>query len=109
MGVIPFAGSLSDKVGRKPMWYTSVIGLFVLALPMFWLMGQSFAWAIVAFAVLGLLYIPQLATITATFPAMFPSRCASPGSRSPTTWPPPSLAAPRRWPTRRSLTPPDSC
>lgn len=74
MGVIPFAGSLSDKVGRKPMWYTSVIGLFVLALPMFWLMGQSFAWAIVAFAVLGLLYIPQLATITATFPAMFPSQ-----------------------------------
>lgn len=73
MAVIPFAGSLSDKVGRKPMWYTSVIGLFVFALPMFWLMGQSFLWAIVGFAVLGLLYIPQLATITATFPAMFPS------------------------------------
>ena len=48
-------------------------GLFVLALPMFWLMGQSFPLAILAFAVLGLLYIPQLATITATFPAMFPS------------------------------------
>ena len=74
MAVIPFAGSLSDKVGRRPMWYASVIGLFVLALPMFWLMGQSFALAIVGFAVLGLLYIPQLATITATFPAMFPSQ-----------------------------------
>ena len=73
MAVIPFAGSLSDRLGRKPMWYTSVIGLFVFALPMFWLMGQSFLWAIVGFAVLGLLYIPQLATITATFPAMFPS------------------------------------
>lgn len=73
MAVIPFAGSLSDRVGRKPMWYTSVIGLFVFALPMFWLMGQSFALAIIGFAVLGLLYIPQLATITATFPAMFPS------------------------------------
>ena len=32
-----------------------------------------FALAIVGFAVLGLLYIPQLATITATFPAMFPT------------------------------------
>lgn len=74
MAVIPFAGSLSDRIGRKPMWYFSVIGLFVLALPMFWLMGRSFAWAIVGFAVLGLLYIPQLATITATFPAMFPSQ-----------------------------------
>ncbi|WP_404286413.1 MFS transporter [Glutamicibacter arilaitensis] len=73
MAVIPFAGSLSDRIGRKPMWKISVIGLFVLALPMFWLMGQSFMWAIVGFAVLGLLYIPQLATITATFPAMFPS------------------------------------
>ncbi|MGP9487391.1 MFS transporter [Glutamicibacter sp. 287] len=73
MAVIPFAGSLSDKIGRKPMWNISVIGLFIFALPMFWLMGQSFMWAIVGFAVLGLLYIPQLATITATFPAMFPS------------------------------------
>ncbi|WP_372697132.1 MFS transporter [Arthrobacter sp. JSM 101049] len=74
MAVIPFAGSISDKVGRKPMWYTSVIGLFIFALPMFWLMGQNFGLAILGFAVLGLLYIPQLATITATFPAMFPSQ-----------------------------------
>lgn len=74
MAVIPVAGSISDKVGRKPMWYTSVIGLFVFALPMFWLMGQNFGLAILGFAVLGLLYIPQLATITATFPAMFPSQ-----------------------------------
>lgn len=74
MAVIPFAGSLSDRVGRKPMWYTSVIGLFIFALPMFWLMGQNFGLAILGFAVLGLLYIPQLATITATFPAMFPSQ-----------------------------------
>lgn len=74
MAVIPFAGSISDRVGRKPMWYTSVIGLFIFALPMFWLMGQNFGLAILGFAVLGLLYIPQLATITATFPAMFPSQ-----------------------------------
>ncbi|EMQ98929.1 MFS transporter [Paeniglutamicibacter gangotriensis] len=73
MAVIPFTGSLSDRVGRKPLWYASLVGLFVLALPMFWLMGKSFPLAILGFAVLGLLYIPQLATITATFPAMFPS------------------------------------
>ena len=73
MAVIPFAGSLSDKVGRKPMWFASLIGLFVLALPLFWLMGRSFPLAILGFAILGLLYVPQLATITATFPAMFPS------------------------------------
>ena len=55
------------------MWRWSLIGLLVLAVPMYWLMGQSFGWAIVGFVVLGILYIPQLATISATFPAMFPT------------------------------------
>jgi MHS family proline/betaine transporter-like MFS transporter len=36
-------------------------------------MATSFAGAIVGFALLGLLYVPQLATISATFPAMFPT------------------------------------
>ncbi len=74
MAVIPFSGSLSDRVGRKPLWYASTIGLFIFAVPMFWLIGQNFGLAILGFAVLGLLYIPQLSTITATFPAMFPSQ-----------------------------------
>ena len=51
----------------------SLIGLFVLAIPMYMLMAQGFALAIVAFAILGLLYIPQLSTISAMFPAMFPT------------------------------------
>ena len=73
MALIPFFGALSDKVGRKPMWWTSLIGLFIFALPMYWLMGQGLAWAILGFLVLGLLYLPQLSTISATFPAMFPT------------------------------------
>lgn len=73
MLVIPFAGALSDRVGRKPMWYASLIGLFVMAIPMFMLMAHGFWWALVGFGVLGLLFIPQLATISATFPAMFPA------------------------------------
>jgi MHS family proline/betaine transporter-like MFS transporter len=78
MVAIPFAGALSDRVGRKPMWSVSLVGLFVLAVPMYWLMAQSFALALVGFTVLGLLYLPQLSTISATFPAMFPAhvRCA---------------------------------
>ncbi|MDL9938557.1 MFS transporter [Gordonia sp. ABSL1-1] len=74
MAVIPFFGSWSDRVGRKPMWWSSLIGLFLLALPLYWLMGQGLAWAILGFVVLGLLYIPQLSTISATFPAMFPTQ-----------------------------------
>src|SRR5690606_27368572 len=70
---LPFAGALSDRVGRKPLWWLSLIGLFVMVLPMYMLMSTSLLGAIIGFAVLGLLYVPQLATISATFPAMFPT------------------------------------
>ena len=73
MVFIPFFGGLSDRLGRKPLWWFSLIGLFVLAVPMYLLMAQSFVFALIAFAVLGLLYLPQLSTISATFPAMFPT------------------------------------
>jgi MFS transporter, MHS family, proline/betaine transporter len=70
---LPFAGALSDRVGRKPMWYVSLIGLLVMVVPMYKLMATGLGGAVVGFAVLGLLYVPQLATISATFPAMFPT------------------------------------
>ncbi len=70
---VPFAGALSDRVGRKPMWWVSLGGLFVAVVPLYLLMATSFLGAIVGFALLGLLYVPQLATISATFPAMFPT------------------------------------
>lgn len=73
MLLIPFFGALSDRVGRKPMWWFSLVGLFVLALPMYMLMGLGFGFALLAFAVLGLLYLPQLATISAMFPSLFPT------------------------------------
>lgn len=72
--LIPFAGGLSDRVGRKPMWTVSLGGLFVMAIPMYLLMGTGFVGALIGFAVLGILYIAQLATISATFPAMFPTQ-----------------------------------
>jgi MHS family proline/betaine transporter-like MFS transporter len=70
---VPFAGALSDRIGRKPMWWISLVGLFVGVVPLYLLMATSFAGAIIGFALLGLLYVPQLATISATFPAMFPT------------------------------------
>ncbi len=73
MAVIPFFGALSDRVGRRPMWLVSLVGLGVFALPMYWLMGQGPVFAVLGFIVLGLLYLPQLATISATFPAIFPT------------------------------------
>jgi MFS transporter, MHS family, proline/betaine transporter len=73
MVFVPFAGRMSDRVGRKPLWWASLAGLFVFGVPMFLLMGTNMLGAVIGFAVLGLLYVPQLATISATFPAMFPT------------------------------------
>jgi MFS transporter, MHS family, proline/betaine transporter len=70
---VPFAGALSDRVGRKPLWWFSLIGLFVLVIPLYHLMETGMAGAIIGFALLGFLFVPQLATISATFPAMFPT------------------------------------
>src|SRR3546814_3519863 len=36
-------------------------------------MSTGLAGAVFGFAILGLLYVPQLSTISATFPAMFPT------------------------------------
>ena len=73
MVFLPLAGRLSDRVGRKPLWWFSLIGLFVAVIPAYHLMEASTLGAIVGFALLGLLFVPQLATISATFPAMFPT------------------------------------
>ncbi|HEY9290426.1 MAG TPA: MFS transporter [Microlunatus sp.] len=70
---LPLSGAISDRVGRRPMWLFSMVGLFVVAVPMYLIMPKSFGLAIVAFMVMGLLYVPQLSTISATFPAMFPT------------------------------------
>jgi MHS family proline/betaine transporter-like MFS transporter len=70
---LPLAGRLSDRIGRKPLWWISLTGLFIAVVPMYRLMASSLIGAIAGFALLGLLYVPQLATISATFPAMFPT------------------------------------
>ncbi len=71
--VLPFVGILSDHIGRKPCWWVSFAGLFVLAVPMFLLLQGDIGMAIVGFVVLGLLYTLQIGTISATLPAMFPA------------------------------------
>ena len=74
MVFLPVAGTFSDRVGRKKVWWFSLIGLFIAAVPMFLLMTHGTLGAVIGFAVLGLLYVPQLASISAMFPAMFPTQ-----------------------------------
>ncbi len=73
MLLLPFAGHLSDRIGRRPLWRVSLIGLILMAVPLYMLMATGMAGAIIGFILLGLLYVPQLATISATFPALFPT------------------------------------
>jgi len=73
MVFLPFAGALSDRIGRRAMWRFSLLGLLVGVVPLYLLMGTGLAGAIAGFILLGLLYVPQLATISATFPALFPT------------------------------------
>ncbi len=74
MILLPFAGALSDRIGRKPLWRVSLIGLMLGVVPLYHLMGGGVTSAVIGFALLGMLYVPQLATISATFPAFFPTR-----------------------------------
>ena len=73
MPFLPVAGALSDRFGRKPLWWASLSGLLVMAIPAYELMATGVDGAIGGFVLLGLLYVPQLATISSTFPAMFPT------------------------------------
>lgn len=74
MACIPLAGAWSDRIGRKPLWRMSLLGMALLALPMYWLMGRGLVAALVAFMVLSVLLAAPLATVPAIFPAMFPTQ-----------------------------------
>ena len=39
--VVPLAGALSDRIGRKPLAYFAALGTMVLAWPLWWLMHQN--------------------------------------------------------------------
>ncbi|HET7569510.1 MAG TPA: MFS transporter [Gammaproteobacteria bacterium] len=71
--LLPFFGRISDTVGRKPMWLFSCIALMLFVVPLYELMGTGLAGAIIGFTIIGILFAPQLSTISATFPAMFPT------------------------------------
>jgi MHS family proline/betaine transporter-like MFS transporter len=71
--VVTFVGRLSDRVGRRPLWLASGGAILVLAIPAFLLMGRGWGFAIAAFVTLALLFALQLGTVSATFPALFPT------------------------------------
>ncbi len=72
MFVIVPVGSLSDRIGRKPLILASAIGFIVLSYPAFLLLGQGTVGSTVGgLVILGLLLVMLLGTMSATLPALF--------------------------------------
>ncbi|QVQ50745.1 MFS transporter [Spiractinospora alimapuensis] len=77
---IPFAGRLSDRLGRRPLLLTAAVAYIVLAYPAFLLIGQgTWQFVLVGILILAVCQIPILGTTTATLPALFPARVRGTG------------------------------
>jgi MHS family proline/betaine transporter-like MFS transporter len=72
IALIPLAGALSDRVGRKPLLIGACIGFAVLTFPVFLLISQGGAlYAILGLSVLGALHGIYLGAVAATFAEIF--------------------------------------
>ncbi|MDI3389673.1 glycine betaine/L-proline transporter ProP [Streptomyces sp. B-S-A8] len=75
MLVQPFAGRLTDRVGRRPVIAFGCAGFLLLSLPALLLIRQGSLLAIaLGMGALGLLLVCFTATMPSTLPALFPTR-----------------------------------
>ncbi len=75
MIVIVPLGSLSDRIGRKPLLMTSGFGILFLSLPAFWLLSQDGVPSKLAgLAIIGLFLVCFQAVVGSTLPAIFDTR-----------------------------------
>lgn len=72
MAVIVPLGSLSDRIGRKPLLMTSGFGFLLFSYPAFWLLSQgSVTTTLLGLAIIGFLQVCYLAVVGSTLPAIF--------------------------------------
>ena len=75
MCVINPIGALSDRIGRKPLLLVSAVGYILLAVPCFALItSANVALQILGLAILGLLLVILMGSVSSTLPALFPTR-----------------------------------
>lgn len=71
---LPFIGRLSDRIGRKPVYFIAVSATLVLMLPAFAILQLGTEWAV--FLALGLVAVPVAFYVSMTasaLPALFPT------------------------------------
>ncbi|WP_203568118.1 MFS transporter [Aestuariimicrobium ganziense] len=74
MAIIAPIGSLTDRVGRRPVLIAAAVGFTVLSIPAVMLMGQGSAvLEMLGIGILGLLLVALISNISATLPALFPT------------------------------------
>ncbi|MFF9209037.1 MULTISPECIES: glycine betaine/L-proline transporter ProP [unclassified Streptomyces] len=75
MLLINQVGRLSDRLGRKPLLMTGMLGFLLLSVPAFLLVGQGSLGAVTAgMLMLGLSLVCLLGTMSAALPALFPTQ-----------------------------------
>ncbi|WP_372337730.1 MFS transporter [Streptomyces sp. MK5] len=76
MIVQPFAGALTDRVGRRPVIAAGCAGFLFLSIPALLLIRQGSLAAVgLGMAALGLLLVCFTAAMPSALPALFPTRC----------------------------------
>lgn len=71
---VPFAGALSDRIGRKPMVILYTVGFIVLALPMEWIIGPSSVRVFLAMTIGSLILAVCCAPLGAIFTELVDTR-----------------------------------
>lgn len=70
--LLPFLGWLSDKIGRKPMWFAASAGFIGLDYLAFWLMHQGGSWLpFLGLAILAFFTAIVGSVVASTLPALF--------------------------------------
>ncbi len=74
MILLPFAGHLSDRIGRRPVLMTGCVLLVIGAVPAFLIIGQrGVASVFIGCMMIGLMYLFFDSTEPGTLPALFPT------------------------------------